>query len=135
MNGIDEKQIDRWIRDHREEMVRELKAWVSHPSVSRADLAQPGAPYGPACREMLDFALERASSCGFETEDLTKMFCDECGRRLEGNETEEEVKAKEENKEPIQKVCPSCGFRIFDAETMFCNDCGRRLVPESEIDK
>ena len=81
MNGIDEKQIDRWIRDHREEMVRELKAWVSHPSVSRADLAQPGAPYGPACREMLDFALERARSCGFETEDYDGY----CGAVLSGS--------------------------------------------------
>ena len=80
-------------------------------------------------------AVKKCPSCGYETEDMTKMFCDECGRRLEGNEIEEEVKAKEEKKEPIQKVCPSCGFRIFDAETMFCNDCGRRLVPESEIEK
>ena len=80
-------------------------------------------------------AVKKCPSCGYETEDMTKMFCDECGRRLEGGEAEEDVKAKEENKEPIQKVCPSCGFRIFDAETMFCNDCGRRLVPESEIEK
>ena len=79
--------------------------------------------------------VKRCPSCGFETEDMTKMFCDECGRRLEGDENEEEVKAKEEKKEPIQKVCTSCGFRIFDAETMFCNDCGRRLVPESEVNQ
>ena len=85
MSVINEKQIDQWINEHRDEMVSELKAWVSHPSVSRADLAQPGAPYGPACRDMLDFALERAASCGFETEDYDGY----CGAVLSGSGDEE----------------------------------------------
>ena len=43
-----EALVDQWIADHKEEMIEELKLWVSHPSVSRADLAKPGAPYGEA---------------------------------------------------------------------------------------
>lgn len=64
-----EALVDQWIADHKEEMIEELKLWVSHPSVSRADLAKPGAPYGEDCRKMLDFALERGRHYGFRTED------------------------------------------------------------------
>ena len=80
MNIILEQQLDQWIMEHKDEMVDELKAWVSHPSVSRADLASPGAPYGPDCRAMLDFALERAAFYGFETEDYEGY----CGAVLSG---------------------------------------------------
>ena len=54
-----EALFDKWLEEHKQEMLDELALWVSHPSVSRADLAAPGAPYGPDCRKMLDFALER----------------------------------------------------------------------------
>ncbi len=53
------KLADSFIEDNREAMIKELMGFVSHPSVSRADLAAPGAPYGPDCRAMLDYALER----------------------------------------------------------------------------
>ena len=85
MKLTDEKLIDRWIDSHRDEMVEELKAWVSHPSVSRADLAKPKAPYGPDCRRMLDFALERAGAFGFETEDYDGY----CGAVLWGGKEAE----------------------------------------------
>jgi succinyl-diaminopimelate desuccinylase len=64
-----DEELDRWIQDNRDDMVKELCSWVSHPSVSRADLAEPGAPYGQDCREMLDYALERGRFFGFRTED------------------------------------------------------------------
>lgn len=58
-----------WLDAHAEEMFADLQAFTRIRSVSRADLAQPGAPFGPECREMLDFALNRAREMGFETED------------------------------------------------------------------
>ena len=63
-----ERKIDEWIESHREEMTEELMEFVRRPSVSRADLPEPGAPYGPDARKMLDFALERFGSFGFRTE-------------------------------------------------------------------
>ena len=64
-------------------------------------------------------------NCGWTTTDMSLMFCDKCGRRLEGGE--EEAEAEAEEKVPTKKVCPNCGWSIFDAETMFCDECGRRL--------
>ena len=58
-----------WIDAHAEEMIADLQAFARIRSVSRADLAAPGAPFGPECREMLDFALDHARKMGFETED------------------------------------------------------------------
>ena len=58
-----------WIDAHAEEMVSDLQAFTRIRSVSRADLATEGAPYGPECRQMLDFALAHARGMGFETED------------------------------------------------------------------
>ena len=63
------RQIDRFIEEHREEMIRELMDWVRIPSVSRADLYQNGAPYGPDVRKMLDHALKRCRDFGFRTAD------------------------------------------------------------------
>ncbi len=76
-----EQLLDKWIAEHRQEMIDELGLWVSHPSVSRADLAAPGAPYGPDCRRMLDFALERGRHYGFKTEDYDGY----CGAILDGD--------------------------------------------------
>ena len=61
--------LDRWIEEHKNEMIEELGLWVSQKSVSRVDLGKPGAPYGPDCRKMLDLALERCRHYGFETND------------------------------------------------------------------
>lgn len=63
------QRVDQWLESHSREMIDELVAWASHPSVSRADLAAPNAPFGPDCRKMLDFALERGRYHGFESED------------------------------------------------------------------
>lgn len=63
------QMADQWLNDHKEEMITELQGMVRIPSVSRADLAEEGAPFGPDCRRMLDYALERGRAYGFETAD------------------------------------------------------------------
>ena len=70
MNTMENK-VDAWIAAHREEMVQELMDWTAIPSVSRADLCdtENKAPYGPDCRRMLDYALERGKAYGFRAED------------------------------------------------------------------
>lgn len=70
-----------WLRDHAEEMVADVQAFSRIRSVSRADLAQEGAPFGPECRQMLDFALKRAREMGFETEDHEGY----CGSAISGD--------------------------------------------------
>ena len=66
-----DQELQNWIEAHRDEMVETLMAYVRIPSVSRADLCDEAhkAPYGPACRRMLDYALARLSQEGFRTED------------------------------------------------------------------
>ncbi len=61
--------IERWIDEHTEEYIADVQAFCRIASVSRADLAQPNAPFGPDCRKMLDFALNRAAELGFEPVD------------------------------------------------------------------
>lgn len=63
------EKTEAWIDAHREEFVTELQGLTRIPSVSRADLAEPGAPFGPDCRRVLDYALERGRHYGFETFD------------------------------------------------------------------
>ena len=70
-----------WLDAHAEEMVADLQAFTRIRSVSRADLAAPGAPFGPECREMLDFALDHARRMGFETEDHAGY----CGSAIYGD--------------------------------------------------
>ena len=70
-----------WLDAHAEEMIADLQAFTRIRSVSRADLAQPGAPFGPECREMLDFALNRAREMGFDTEDHDGY----CGSAISGD--------------------------------------------------
>lgn len=62
-------RADNWIAAHREEYIAEVQGISRIPSVSRADLAQPGAPFGPDCRRALDYALERGRYYGFDTAD------------------------------------------------------------------
>ncbi|PWC14403.1 peptidase M20 [Brenneria roseae subsp. americana] len=61
-------EIERWIAAHRESLIGELAEWVAIPSISRADLAQPGAPFGPDCARVLQTALSLAELAGFRTE-------------------------------------------------------------------
>ncbi|MBQ4592370.1 MAG: Sapep family Mn(2+)-dependent dipeptidase [Clostridia bacterium] len=63
------EKADAWIAAHKEEFISEIQGLVRIPSVSRADLAEPGAPFGPDCRKVLDYALERGRFYGFETID------------------------------------------------------------------
>ncbi len=61
-------RIDGWIEQNFESVVRDLQDFARIPSVSRADLAQPGAPFGPDVKAMLEYALRRAGEYGFEAE-------------------------------------------------------------------
>lgn len=64
------QQIDQWIDAQREDIVRALQEIVRFPSVSEAEKAAPGAPFGPRVREALDYALGLCASLGLETEDV-----------------------------------------------------------------
>lgn len=61
-------RIDKWLNEHKQQIVDELCAWVRIRSVSDASEAQPGQPYGPGCAQMLEYALASAREKGFETE-------------------------------------------------------------------
>ena len=61
---------EQWIAEHREELIREIQGAVRIPSVSRPDLAAPGAPFGPECRCVLDHMLARGKAWGFRIRDL-----------------------------------------------------------------
>lgn len=59
------KKAQAWASAHRDEYIDELRGLVRFPSVSRADLAAPGAPFGPDCRAVLDHALDMGRRYGF----------------------------------------------------------------------
>lgn len=63
------KKAEAWIEEHKQEFIEEIQGLARIPSVSRADLAEPNAPFGPDCRKVLDYALERGRHYGFETHD------------------------------------------------------------------
>ncbi len=58
-----------WIEEHKEEFVSELRRLVRIPSVSHANEAQPGAPFGSECRRVLDEMMERGRYYGFDVQD------------------------------------------------------------------
>ena len=58
-----------WIEAHKQEYISELQGVVRIPSVSQADQAQPGAPFGPDCRRVLDHMMERGTHYGFDVQD------------------------------------------------------------------
>jgi succinyl-diaminopimelate desuccinylase len=62
------KQVAAWLDENFEDMISDVQAFSRIRSVSRADLKEEGAPFGPECRSMLDFALLHAKEMGFETE-------------------------------------------------------------------
>lgn len=62
-------EISKWLDENFEDMIQDVQAFARIRSVSRADLGTENAPFGPECREMLDFALARAAEMGFSTQD------------------------------------------------------------------
>ncbi len=61
-------RITPWVAAHQEQLIADLTEWIAIPSVSRADQALPGAPFGPQCANVLTHALELAGEAGFRTE-------------------------------------------------------------------
>ena len=57
------QQVSRWLKEHREEMADMLCRWVRIPSL-RSD-PEPGAPFGPEIRRMLDRAAEDLRGMGY----------------------------------------------------------------------
>ncbi len=60
------RRVSAYLEEHREEMIADLTRLCRIPSV-RAE-AQPGAPFGRACRACLDEAVRLFRSYGFEAE-------------------------------------------------------------------
>lgn len=61
-------QVTQWVNTHKDEFIDDLKTWVKVPSISRADQAKPGAPFGTECEKILNLVLDRAKTLGFKTE-------------------------------------------------------------------
>lgn len=61
-------QIQQWIAANRAALTADLAEWIAIPSISRADRAAPGAPFGAECAEILQKVLTQAEQAGFQTE-------------------------------------------------------------------
>ena len=48
---LDMERVDKWIDEHKQQIVDELCAWIRIRSVSDATEAQPGQPFGPGCAQ------------------------------------------------------------------------------------
>lgn len=59
------KQIDRYISEHRTDILEDLKSLVRIPSVSRE--GEGGKPFGVQCARALELALDMAAKRGFYT--------------------------------------------------------------------
>ena len=62
-----QKKLAAWFAAHQEEIVEAVKRLVRIPSVAKPELAQPGAPFGPACRQAMEEAEKLARELGFQT--------------------------------------------------------------------
>lgn len=63
------KQGEAWIAAHKQEFISEIQGVSRIPSVSKADEAEPGAPFGKDCRSVLDYMMDRGRYYGFEVQD------------------------------------------------------------------
>ena len=63
------EKAETWIQAHKDEYICEVQRLCRIPSVSRAEEARPGAPFGPDCRRVLDAMMERGRHYGFEVQD------------------------------------------------------------------
>lgn len=64
-----ETRIDAYVDEVWEDVVADIAALVSHPSVADAAAARPGAPFGAPARNALDCALGIAVKLGYEVSD------------------------------------------------------------------
>ena len=62
------ERIHQYFIEHRQEMLDDIMELVRIPSVNAP--AEEGAPFGPACRQVLDAAVAKAKSFGFRAEVL-----------------------------------------------------------------
>jgi len=65
---IDYEKLDARVAELKDELIADLKAWVSIPSVSAGP--SEGKPFGPVVAHMLDVALETGRKYGFETRNI-----------------------------------------------------------------
>ena len=61
---------EKWIADHKGELIREIQELVRIPSVSHPEEAAPGAPFGMECRRALEHLLARGEAYGFRTRNM-----------------------------------------------------------------
>lgn len=61
------KELDIILDSLQDKMISTVQEWVRVPSIASPD-AQPGAPFGPQVRKMLDKAMADAGKLGFKTE-------------------------------------------------------------------
>ena len=64
-----EKSVDAYVDEVWEDVVADIAAVVSHPSVADESKGCPGAPFGPEVRGALDCALGIAEKLGYEVSD------------------------------------------------------------------
>lgn len=65
---IDYSKLDARVAELRDELIADIQAWVSVPSVQAAPV--DGKPFGEENARMLDLALETARKYGFETRNI-----------------------------------------------------------------
>ena len=57
-------------RKHQDQIVKDLVGLIKIPSLTDPATAKPGAPFGHALRQALDYTLELGQRDGFKTRDL-----------------------------------------------------------------
>ncbi len=65
-----EKELNRYIDDHFDAMLRDVQELVRIPSVLDESAAAPGAPFGAPIAEALQLALKKAADMGFSTRNI-----------------------------------------------------------------
>ncbi len=73
--------VAQWAEAHREEFVKDISEVCRIRSVSIMNKEDPEKPFGAACRQMLDKALEMSGRYGFETRNYDNF----CGSAVYGN--------------------------------------------------
>ena len=66
--------VDQWAAAHRQEFIDDISEVCRIRSVSIMNKQDPEKPFGAACRQMLDKALEMSGRYGFETRNYDN-FC------------------------------------------------------------